>query len=366
MRGRDRFAIGVRRIWPLLILLVLVVTVTKLGALGSEALDRTVITMLVNMLLVVSLYTFVGNSGVFSFGQLSYMAVGAYVAGVLTIPVDRKEILLTELPGFLAEAHLGSIEAVLLAGLVAGAVGAILAFPLARLSGLVAALATFAILLVTNVVARSWTDITNGTRGMSAIPVTTTVDRALIFVLAAIAAAFLFQESRLGRRLRASREDEAAARSIGIRVGWERGSAYVLSAFLGGIAGGLYAQFVGSISPDALFLGLTFLTVAMLVVGGITSLAGGVIGTIAISAVSEFLRRIEGGIDIGALHVEARSGLQELGLGLIMLLILLVRPRGLTRGREIRWPLGNWEAEWRDRRSRAARDRDQEADGASA
>lgn len=362
MRKRDLFAIGIRRIWPLLSLLALVVVVAKLGALGSPALDRTVITMLVNLLLVVSLYAFVGNSGVFSFGQLSYMAVGAYTAGVLTIPPDRKDVLLTELPSFLAGAHVGSIEAVLVAGLVAAVVGTILAVPLARLSGLVAALATFAILLVTNVVARSWTDITNGTRGMSAIPVTTTVDRALVFVLVSIVAAFFFQECKLGRRLRASREDETAARSLGIGVGWERGAAYVLSAFLGGIAGGLYAQFVGSISPDAFFLGLTFLTVAMLVVGGITSLAGGVIGTISISAVAEFLRRIEGGIDIGGLHIEGRSGLQDLGLGIIMLLILLLRPRGLTGGREIRWPLGNWEAEWRERRVRVGRDRDEEAD----
>lgn len=336
-----------RRLWPLLVLAIAVVVVAKLGSLGSAALDRTVVTMLINLVVVIGLYVFVGISGVFSFGQISFMAIGAYTAGILTIPVDRKDVLLSGLPDFLAGAHMGSVEATFMGGLVAAIGAAVLSLALMRMSGLVAALGTFAVLLIVNVVAKGWTDLTNGTSGMSAIPASTSVDRALMWAIGLLAVAFAFQESRIGARLRASREDDVAARSLGISVGRERTAAFVLSAFTCGIAGALYAQFLGSISPDAFFLKLTFLTIAMLVIGGTGSLAGAVVGTIVVSAVSEFLRRVESGFDVGSVRIEARSGLQNVALGIVMLAILVARPSGLTAGREIRWPLGGWELEWR-------------------
>lgn len=338
-----------RRVWPLVVLCAIVAIVAELGALGSVSLDRTVVTMLINLIVVVGLSVFIGNSGVYSFGHVSFMAIGAYTTGIATIPPERKEVLLPDLPGFLAGFHLDSVSAVLVAGAVAMGVAAVLAVPLMRLSGLVAALATFAVLLIVNVVAKNWEAVTNGTSGMSAIPVTTTVERALVWALVALVLAFAFKESRLGRRLQASRDDELAARSIGIGVGLERGVAFLLSAFLCGIAGALFAQSVGSIAPDSFFLALTFLTIAMLVVGGISSLAGAVVGTIVISALSEFLRRIETGFDVGSVRVDGPAGLEDLGLGFVMLLILLLRPGGITGGLEIRWPFGSWQTMWRDR-----------------
>ena len=80
--------------------------------------------------------------------------------------------------------------------------------------------------------------------------------------------------------------------------------------------------------------------VAMLVVGGMTSLAGAVIGTIVITAVSETLRRVGGRVDIRLFEVSAKPGLREVGLAVTMLVILIFRPNGLTSGREVAWPFG--------------------------
>lgn len=202
-----------------------------------------------------------------------------------------------------------------------------------RLSGIGASIATFTVLLIVNVVASNWQVFTNGTSGIAGVPMTTTAPVALGWVLVALAGAFLFQQTRHCLRLRASREDEVAARGAGVGIYWERRHAFVLSAFVVGVGGALYGQFLGAFSPGAFYLQLTFITVAMLVIGGSTSLAGAVFGTVFVATISEALRRAEEGVHI--------SALSQIGLALIMLLVLTLRPGGLTGGREIplpRWP----------------------------
>jgi branched-chain amino acid transport system permease protein len=210
--------------------------------------------------------------------------------------------------------------------------------------------------LIVNVVASAWTAVTNGTTGMSAIPVTTTLTRSLIFGIAAIFVAFLYQSSRFGRRLRTSREDEIAARAVGVNVGFERSLGFVISALIVGMAGGLYATYLGNIDPSAFFLNLTFLTIAMLVVGGMTSLSGAVVGTIFISVVAELLRRVEAGFHVGSTFVSAPAGLQEVGLGLLMLAVLIWHPQGLTNGRELIVPVRKTRETSADEQPSAQRD----------
>jgi branched-chain amino acid transport system permease protein len=254
------------------------------------------------------------------------------------IPESTKPFVIPDLPGFLVDAHLSPVPATIVAGAIAAAVALVVAVPLARLSGLTAGLATFAVLTIVNVVSRNWEQLTHGTAGVSGIPTTTTIWIALAWAAVAIGAAWAFQRSRVGLRLRASREDEAGAHSIGIGVAGERTLAFVLSAFLAGVAGALLGMFIGSFNPDAFFLNITFLMVAMLIIGGMTSLTGAVVGTLVISALSELLRRLEGGADLGLVELSARPGLREVGLALVMLAVLILRPSGLTGGRELAWP----------------------------
>ena len=223
-------------------------------------------------------------------------------------------------------------------GVVAAVVAAVLAVPLMRLDGLAAGLATFAVLVIVRTVANSWDQVTNGAAGLSGLPISTDMNQALVWVLIAMVAALLFQNTGLGLRLRGSREDYHAARSIGVSVHGERRVAWVFSAFLVGVGGGLYGQYLGSFNANAFYLSLTFTTLAMLVVGGLTSLSGAVVGSLVISFVAEFLNRVEQGVHVGPVHIPARPGLREVGLAAIMLAILILRPRGLTNGRELPWP----------------------------
>ncbi|MCW3002447.1 MAG: inner-rane translocator [Conexibacter sp.] len=321
-------------------LCLLAVAAAIIAPIGGESIDRVVVNGLVNLVFVIGLYAFVGTSGLFSFGHMSFAAVGAYTASLVTIPEGTKEVLFSSPPtGLLLHAHLGAVAATGLAGLVAAAVALVLAVPLMRLSGFASTLATFSLLIIVNVVASNWQTVTNGASGLYAVPTTTTWVSALAWVIVAIVLTYAFQQSRWGLRLRASREDEVAARASGISVFSERRVAWVLSAFLTGIAGALYVQFIGSFTPDVFFLNLTFLIIAMLVVGGLTSLAGAVVGGVAITTISELLSRLENGITIGPVHTPSRPGLQEVVLAAILLVILARRPKGLMNGREITWPV---------------------------
>jgi branched-chain amino acid transport system permease protein len=313
------------------ILAALVVFLTVLGSFGSPVLQTTLVTMLIDVILVVGLYVFVGNSGVFSFGQIGFMAIGAYTAANLRIPSATKAALFPTMP----DVELPSVLATLVGGTVAAAVALVIAFPLMRLSGLVASLGTFAFLNITYIVASNLDEVTGGSTGIAAVPATTTRNTALVWTIIVIALAWGFQQTRTCLCLRGSREDEAAARAIGIGITSERTVAYVLSAFITGIAGALFAQFYGTFNPNAFFIEITFLTVAMLVVGGVLSLSGAVVGALFISLLTEALRRMETGIDLGVFSTPELIGLQQVGIAIAMLLVLLLRPRGLTGGDEI-------------------------------
>jgi branched-chain amino acid transport system permease protein len=218
VRDKDYLRAFFGSTWPLGSLMVLVVVAAFLGSAGGEVLDRVVITALINLILVVGLYIFAGNSGVFSFGHMSFAAIGAYTAGIFTIPADQKEVLLSQLPDFLSTVSVHPIFATLIGGGIAAVFAAIISLPLMRMSGIGASLATFAVLIIVFVVASNWQQITNGTSGMAGVPNTTGMHDALVWGLIAMLFAYLFQSTRWGLRLRGSREDEVAARAAGVGV----------------------------------------------------------------------------------------------------------------------------------------------------
>lgn len=319
--------------------MLIVMAVAVAGAFGSRAEALTVKALLVNLVLVIGLYIFAGNSGIVSFGHASFMAIGAYAAAILMLSPSLKQTLLPSLPGALRNTESSPLLAAVAATLVCGMCAVLIGIPLMRLSGIAAALSMFAVLVIVHSVASHWVNVTRGQQGMLGVPRTTTITSAAIASLIAIAVAYAFQKSLPGRRLRASREDEVAAQAVGISVARERRLALVLSAAVTGLGGFLFAGLQGAFTPNSFFLGVTFLTIAMLVVGGVNSLAGAVIGTVAISALLEALRQLEDGISIAAVQLEVRAGSSGIGLAVLMILILVFRPRGLTNGRELWWPI---------------------------
>jgi branched-chain amino acid transport system permease protein len=309
--------------------------------IGSTLVSRSheiyFLNALVSVAIVVAIYVFIGNSGVLSFGQISFVAVGAFAAGVMTIPLESKTGVLPELFPLLRDHTVGNVVSLLLGAAAGGAFALVVGLPLMRLSGLAAGIATFAVLEVTHNILREWTKIGPGATTLSLVPETTDALQATIGALVVVGAAFAYQRSRFGRRLRASREDPAAARGVGVSVHRERLWAFTVSGALAGFAGALLVHLLGSITTEQVYLELTFLTLAMLVVGGLTSLWGAVVGAFVVSALDSFLIEAEQGVEVGV-SLDLPQGTRLIFLGAIMALVLIIRPSGLTGGREFRLP----------------------------
>jgi branched-chain amino acid transport system permease protein len=316
---------------------VLVVGVGITTTFVSRATEIYLLNALVSVAIVVAIYVFVGNSGVLSFGQISFVAVGAFAAGVMTIPLESKTGVLPDLFPLLRDHTIGNVPSLLLAAAVGGGFAFVVGLPLMRLSGLAAGIATFAVLEITHNLLREWTKIGPGATTLSLVPETTGALQATVGALVAIAVAFAYQQSRLGRLLRASREDPTAAQGVGVNVHRQRLWAFTLSGALAGFAGGLLVHLLGSITTEQVYLELTFVTLAMLVVGGITSLWGAVLGALVVSGLDSFLSESEQGVDVG-FTLDLPQGTRLVFLGAIMALMLVLRPSGITGGREFRLP----------------------------
>lgn len=331
---------SLRRWWPLIAPSLLIVAIALVSQLASAATQRQIRSVLVTVAIVVALYVFIGNSGVISFGHVSFVAVGAFAAGLATAPADVKPTTFPDLLPVLADLEIGNIPSLLLAAAVGGVLALLTGIPLMRLSGLSAGIATFAVLIITNNVFRNWEAIGPGAKTLSLIPQTTGFVQATIGLLLVMAIAFSYQLSPPGRRLRATREDALVAGSSGIDVRRERLWAFTLSGVLAGFAGGLLVHLLGSITTDQVFLDLTFITLAMLVFGGVGSLWGAVLGALIVAGLNSVLAEATRGITIGSIDLELPGGTRLLVLGLLMLLVLLLKPGGVTNSRELRWPFG--------------------------
>jgi branched-chain amino acid transport system permease protein len=325
---------GARGLLEVLPPAALVVATGLLGTLVSRSIEIYFINALVAVSMVVALYVFVGNSGVLSFGHISFVAVGAWAAGVLSVPEQEKPAFMPNLFDFLSDTTVGNVPSLVAAAAVGGVFALLVGLPLMRLSGLAAGIATFAVLEITNNVLRYYEKVGPGLNTFSSVPETTDLAQAAIGALLVIAAAFAYQRSRFGRQLRASREDPPAARAVGVSIYRQRLGAFALSGFLAGLAGGLYVHFL-PINVDAVYLDLTFITLAMLVIGGATSLWGAVVGALAVSALDSVLANAENGIEILGRTVDVPAGTRIVVVSALMALVLIVRPSGLTGGREL-------------------------------
>lgn len=242
----------------------------------------------INALLVLGLNLIVGYSGQISVGHAGFWGVGAYAAAILATRFGFP---------FWADT--------LIAGVVAALFGVMIGLPTIRLRGFYLVMTTIAFASIVNVVAGNWVDLTRGRMGIRGIPPAEIpivgyqfADKESFFYLLLIITAFLtvlfslLVRSKTGRALAAVREDEIAARAVGINVLFYKTLAFTVGAFLAGIAGSLYAHYVGYISPDNFTIWQSMSILAMVIVGGMGSVAGSFIGAIVLTYLPELLRGV--------------------------------------------------------------------------
>jgi branched-chain amino acid transport system permease protein len=208
-------------------------------------------------------------------------------------------------------------------------------YPLMRLSDAAAVITSFALLVVLYTVMTNWSALTNGPRTLFGLPKATDIYLSAFVAIIALVGALAFKESRTGRLLRASRDDERAAAAIGVNIPALRWRAFIMAALFAGVGGALWGHFITSFSPKAFYLKETFVILSMLVIGGANTVTGAVVGTFIVTIAYEGLRGLEGALNVAKLTGEPVIGLTEIVLALAMIAVLILKPGGLFPTREI-------------------------------
>jgi branched-chain amino acid transport system permease protein len=276
--------------------------------------------------LVVSLNLVNGIAGMFSLGHVAFMAVGAYSSALLTYPVERRAFTFPSLPLWFQELSLSFPVSLLIGGLLATLVAIVVGFPLLRLRGHYLALGSLALLVIVETLAINLEPITRGARGLAGIPTYTTPLWVWGTAIVTVYVVARIKSSGFGLLLQALRQDDIAAGAVGVRLTRYRLMSFAVSAFFAGVAGGLWAHLVGVIAPSIFSYDLTFRIIVMLIIGGLGSVTGSVIGAIVLFLLPEALTYLEG---------TGTFGLSQLLLSVLLVLVIVFRPNGLLGTAEL-------------------------------
>ncbi|WP_368904674.1 branched-chain amino acid ABC transporter permease [Taklimakanibacter lacteus] len=283
----------------------------------------------VNLLIVLGLQIFMGNSMVANLGQGAFVGIGAYSVAILATPVAMKKLSIPDAPFGLADIVLHPALAAG-AGLgITGLIAALTGLVIARLSGEAATIVTFSLMMVVHSIFIQWTDLFKGAQAFFGIPQVVGLATAIGAATLATIIARLFKDSASGLHLRASAESLLAARAFGVDVFRLRLLAWILGAVICASGGILYAFFMGTINARAFHFELVMTTLAMLILGGMRTVSGAVFGCIALALLLEAIRSVESGIAVAGFQLPPLLGLSGLAMGAIIVLGMTFRPRGI-------------------------------------
>ncbi len=278
------------------------------------------------VILAVSLNITNGFAGLFSLGHPAFMAIGGYVTAILTLPAMRKSMFLPNLPSWLASLELPLFPALMAGGICAALTALFVGPPVLRLKGHYLAVATMGFLIIVQVLITNMERYTRGPLGLNGLPELTNLWWICLWVVLVVYVSWKIKFSSYGRAMLAVREDEMAAQCIGINLFRTRVAALAIGAFFAGIAGGLWAHLITAITPTSFSLIMAFNIVVMVVVGGAGSITGSFTAAIFFTLMTEMMNPIEE-------HFEL-YGAGAIIMSLILILILIYRPKGMFGTRE--------------------------------
>ncbi len=264
---------------------------------------QIMINICIAIILALGLNLITGLTGQLSLGHAAFMSIGAFTGGILTIKFG-----------------LPFCFDILAAGFFAALSGIIIGFPTLRLSGDYLAIATLGFAEIIKVVFLNL-DITNRALGLSVPPPNSNIPLevyVLIVAILTIVMMALIHNSRFGRALKAIREDEIAAESMGINATGYKIAAFSVGAFFAGISGCLYAHFIAYINPSDFGFSKSIDILNMVVLGGLGSIPGTIIGSALLTTAPEFLGFM--------------SRYRMLVYGAMLVFLMIFRPNGLLGG----------------------------------
>ena len=296
---------------------------------------RIVYSAYVNLLVVLGLQVFMGNANITNLSHSAFMGIGAYAAAICVTPIKVKAISLPNAPwglnAFALDPWTSALIAIAITAFLAWLVGMIIT----RLTSIGATIVSLALLVIVHSIFLHRTDIFKGKQAFFGIPQVFDINSILIITVIAVFVARAFRESRWGIQLRASADDEVGARSMGVNVYRVRLIAWVLGSVFLAVAGISYAYFLGTISARPFYFTHVFLTVAMLILGGMRTVTGAVLGTILISFGLEGVRFLETGPQLLGVKLPELLGLSGIMLGVVIVLTMAFRSSGIMGNTEI-------------------------------
>jgi branched-chain amino acid transport system permease protein len=261
-------------------------------------------------LVSIGLNLVMGYTGQIAAGHAGFLAIGAYFTAIVSTKMG----------------WIPPIAVLLSAGLFTGVIGFLLGIPILRLKGFYIAMATLAFGVVVSEIVLQWSSLTHGDDGFR-VPRAILwgfifdSDKKLFYLVQPITIGMILMamnivRTRVGRAFLAIRQSEIASQTMGIHLAKYKTSAFAVSAFYTGVAGGLFAYVITHISPDSFSLGVSIDFIAMIVIGGMGSILGSIIGAVILTGIQQVL-----------------SGLPEVQLlifGVLLILFMIFMPRGIS------------------------------------
>ncbi len=302
---------------------------------GETYQARILYATFVNILVVIGLQVFTGNSNLTGFSHAAFMGIAAYAAAICVTPVAMKAIALPDAPWGLNAFELSPIVSALIALGITGVLGLLTGLIMARLTGVGVTIVSIAILVIVHSIFLHRTDIFKGNQAFFGIPKIFDLSWITALVILAIFLARLFRESSFGLQLRSCADDEVGARAMGIDIYRTRLIGWIISTLFFATAGIAYAFFLGTISARPFYFNYVFLTIAMLILGGLRSVSGAVFGTLLITIGLEVVRWLETGPTLVGVKLPEMLGLSGLLLGVVIVGVMAFLPKGIMGNREI-------------------------------
>ncbi|GHS95301.1 branched-chain amino acid ABC transporter permease [Synergistales bacterium] len=328
-----------------------ILTFLAVAALGyflwwaSLNLDRYMLRIInliaINAILGLSLNLIYGMAGMFSLGHAGFMAVGAYVSALLIITSDQKVKMwiLEPIAPWLMNLHTSFVVSLILAGLAAAFVGWLISLPVLRLGGDYLGIATLGFSEIIRILIVNLTPITNGSLGLKGIPAHTDLWMSYGCLLVALFFMIRLMKSNFGNVLRAVRDDEIAARTMGIDTFRVRVLAFTLGCFGGGVGGALMGNLITTIDPKMFMITQTYSLLMIVVVGGLGSITGSILGSVLVTTMLEWLRFVENPINFGSIQIPGIPGMRMVIFSVLLIAIIIFRREGIMGTREFSW---NW------------------------
>lgn len=293
----------------------------------------------VNAILAVSLNLIYGYTGMFSLGHAGFMAIGAYVSALLILPAAQKEVMYILEPIIwpFSVMHAPFFVSVLAGGLVAAIFGVLIAFPVIRLGGDYLGIATLGFAEIIRVVFTNITPITNGALGLKGIPAYANLGWNYFWCILTFYIIVKLLSSNFGNTLRAIRDDEVAAKAMGINTFKAKIISFSIGAFFAGVGGALMGSLITTIDPKMFNFQLTFNILMIVVAGGLGSITGSAVGAVVITILLEWLRFVEETINIGSFEIAGVPGMRMVIFSVVLILIILYRREGIIGGYEFSW-----------------------------